>query len=74
MYCTETQTLKARKIHVCMSCGEAIQIGDEYKRWRCYDNGDAGTVKMHNECLAAHGYSAFEFEPHGYPRGEAVEN
>jgi predicted RNA-binding Zn-ribbon protein involved in translation (DUF1610 family) len=75
-FCTTTETLKARKRHVCMSCGEQINAGDTYKRWRCYDGGDAGTVKMHPECQAAHqadadkyGGGAWEFTPFSYPRG-----
>lgn len=77
MYCTDTETLKARKPHRCMSCGETIAAGEEYKRWRCYEDGDAGTVKMHPECYAAHcdsaGGCAWEFTPYSYPRGEAVD-
>ncbi len=80
MYCTDTETLKARKPHRCMSCGEAIAAGEEYKRWRCYDGGDAGTVKMHPECYSAHcadaegmGGGPWEFSPYNYPRGEAIE-
>ena len=54
MHHTETETLKARKPHRCMSCGEPIAAGETYKRWRTYDGGDAGTNKMHPECLAMH--------------------
>lgn len=77
MYCTPTETLKARKRHRCMSCGETVAIGEEYRRWRCYDSGDAGTVKMHPECYDAHckdaeGYGSgpWEFTPFSHPRGE----
>ena len=54
MYCTNTETLRARKPHVCMSCGQRIEVGETYKRWRTYDGGDAGTNKMHPECLQMH--------------------
>ena len=54
MHCTNVETLKARKAHRCMSCGEAIAPGETYVRWRCYDGGDASTNKMHSECLAMH--------------------
>jgi len=54
MHCTEIETHKARKIHICHSCGQQIQINHEYKRWRSYYEGDAGTNKMHPECLKMH--------------------
>ena len=54
MYCTDPEKHIARKIHRCMSCGEVVNVGEQYLRWRCYDNGDVGTVKMHPECLAMH--------------------
>ena len=80
MYCTEPETHKARKVHRCDSCGELINPGDEYKRWRCYDCGDVGTVKMHPECLAMHqadaekyGDREWEYSPYSHerPKGEA---
>lgn len=78
MYCTDAETHKARKPHRCMSCGEVIAIGEQYTRWRCYDGGDVGTVKMHPECHEAHcdavdGGGPWEFTPYSYPRGEACE-
>ena len=81
MYCTEVETLKARKIHLCQSCGERINVGDTYNRWRCYDSGDVGTVKMHPECYAMHcadaecmGGGPWEFSPFGHERpvGETI--
>lgn len=76
MYCTDTETLQARKPHRCMSCGEGIAVSDEYKRWRCYDDGDAGTVKMHPECYAAHcadslalGGVMWDVQPYSHSRG-----
>ena len=72
MYCTPTETLKARKPHRCMSCGELVNQSEQYVRWRCYDSGDAGTVKMHPECHAAHQADAqggqWEFTPFSYDR------
>ncbi len=72
MYCTDTETLNARKPHVCMSCGQRIEPGETYKRWRCYDGGDAGTNKMHPECYAAHSDDAingtWEYTPFSYER------
>jgi predicted RNA-binding Zn-ribbon protein involved in translation (DUF1610 family) len=76
MYCTDAENLKARKPHVCMSCGELVAAGEQYMRWRCYDDGDVGTVKMHPECHAAHAADAqkhgggmWEFTPFSHPRG-----
>ena len=77
MYCTPTETLKARKPHRCMSCGELVSQGEQYVRWRCYASGDAGTVKMHPECHAAHTDDAhggqWEFTPFSHDRPQ-VEN
>lgn len=76
MYCTDPDTFKARKLHVCMSCGQCIEVGETYKRWRSYDGGDAGTSKMHPECLAMHqeegDYGEWEYTPFSYERPEAV--
>jgi hypothetical protein len=72
MYCTPVETLSARKVHRCDSCGQLIAVGDNYKRWRTYDQGDAGTSKMHPECLAMHETDAageqWEYSPHGHER------
>lgn len=51
MHCTTPEIIKAaKKRHICSWCGQRIETGDAYKRWRCYDGIDAGTVKMHPEC------------------------
>lgn len=75
MYHTDCETLKARKPHRCMSCVEAIAVGETYKRWRTYDGGYAGTNKMHPECLAMHqadaarfGENEWEYSPYGHER------
>jgi len=47
---TEATEQLARKKHKCSWCGESIEIGESYKRYRYFDGGDAGTVKMHPEC------------------------
>jgi predicted RNA-binding Zn-ribbon protein involved in translation (DUF1610 family) len=77
MYSTETETPTARKPHICMSCGERINAGEKYTRWRCYDDGDAGTNKMHPECYAMHCADAegstWEYAPFSYERPTAQE-
>jgi len=73
MYCTPTETPKARKPHRCMSCGEKIEVGEKYIRWRCYDDG-ASTNKMHVECYQMHcddaetGGGSWEYCPFSYER------
>ncbi len=52
-YQTETTTQKSRKNRHCDWCWQRIAIGDEYKRYRVYDGGDASTVQMHPECCEA---------------------
>lgn len=51
---TTPQDIKAAaKTHGCSWCGEHIVQGMPYTRWRCFDGGDAGTVKVHPECRDA---------------------
>lgn len=50
---TETTTQKARKRHRCTWCWEYVEKGEVYKRYRYFDGGDAGTVKLHLECHEA---------------------
>lgn len=52
MHATATETHKAKKLHRCDWCWQFIDAGETYKRYRFYDSGDAGTVKMHPECYA----------------------
>jgi len=50
---TTRTTQKARQQHRCSWCGQKIEPGSLYHRWRWFDDGDASTVKMHDECLGA---------------------
>jgi len=56
----------AQKKHRCSWCGEAIEIGDTYSRYRYFMDGDAGSVRMHPECLNA-------MQTEGQETGEWVE-
>lgn len=51
MYCTPTETRKARKQHRCTYCAEQIEVGEKYYRWMSVNEGKAFTNKMHPECL-----------------------
>ena len=73
---TETENIKAaKKMHACSWCGETIEIGQPYARWRWYDSGDAVTVKAHPECrlawdeLASEEGGSVEVYPGENPRG-----
>lgn len=50
MFITETTTHNARKQHRCDWCWQFILPLNQYKRYRFYEGGDAGTIKMHPEC------------------------
>ena len=74
---TETTTQNAAKRHRCSWCWQSIEVGEEYKRYRVFHQGDAGTVKMHPECFDAMQQEAdeeggfFEWTP-GQERPEKV--
>lgn len=50
---TDPTTQTARKPHRCEWCWQPIQTGETYTRYRYFDGGDAGTVKLHPECFDA---------------------
>ena len=50
---TEPTSQKAAKQHRCTWCWQFILPGESYTRYRHYDGGDVGTVKMHPECFDA---------------------
>ena len=50
MYATEIETHKAKKQHRCDWCWQFVNADETYKRYRYYNGGDVGTVKMHPEC------------------------
>ena len=43
---TETTNHVARKNHRCTWCWQLVKPGESYKRYRFFDGGDTGTVKM----------------------------
>ena len=65
----------AKKVHSCSWCDQRIDTGESYFRYRWFDGGDAGTVKLHPECkqawddLAAIDGQDLEVYPGQYPRG-----
>lgn len=52
-HATPIEAHKAKKQHRCDWCWQFIESGETYKRYRCYQDGDASTVKMHPECCDA---------------------
>ena len=50
---TKTTTQRAKKTYRCTWCWQSIEQGEEYKRYRHFNQGDTGTEKMHSECYDA---------------------
>lgn len=50
---TATETHQAQKRHRCDWCWQFVEVGEEYKRYRSFYQGNAGTVRMHPECYDA---------------------
>lgn len=76
MTTTNHETIKAaKKAHTCEWCGERINVGESYVRYRWFHDGEAGTNRMHPECDGACNEAArqeggfIEFTPGEYARG-----
>jgi hypothetical protein len=70
--------LAARKVYRCDWCGDVIPVFGIYWRYRCFMDGDSGTVRMHSECLTAMREEAasqdtgwLEWSPYSNQRGLA---
>ena len=51
---TEPETIKAaKKAHICSWCGEKIDAGETYIRYRWFSADGASVVKEHPECYDA---------------------
>ena len=59
---TETTTQKAKIQHRCNWCWQFIVPGEQYARYRFFDGGNAGTVKIHPECFKAMQVEASEWD------------
>jgi hypothetical protein len=76
---TTPSQLTAAKDHCCDWCGERIDAGTRYWRWRWFSHGDAATCKAHPECYAAMQDAAqdnggdIEFTPGDHSRGSIGE-
>lgn len=70
---------KARKEHICEWCGEKINIGEKYYRYKGIYDGDFQDTCMHLECeLASQKFFAEniyedEFTPYEFKRGSVEE-
>ena len=53
MTSTPVERHTARTNHVCTWCGEAINAGESYHRYRWFGSDGPVQVKMHPECLDA---------------------
>lgn len=60
-HCTKPTEQNAKKIHRCYWCWQFIERGEQYKRYRWFDGGEAGTAKMHPECFEAMQQEASEW-------------
>jgi len=50
---SKVKTLTAAKKQRCSWCGEIINVGEQYFRYRFWNNKEVGVVKMHPECFDA---------------------
>lgn len=78
MFCSDTETVKARKPHLCSWCGQHINPGETYKTWNSVDGDSWHTNKMHTECESAmqeetRMYGENEYTPYEHERPEPAK-
>jgi len=52
MFCTDVETVTAKKKHACTWCAQEISAGEKYLKWKSFEDSWF-TNKMHHECKAA---------------------
>ena len=71
MRTSDIETHKADRGHECHACGQRIERGETYMRYRLWDGALSQTVRMHIECLSAmHVLSNEDGEFTQWQRGE----
>jgi len=60
MICTTPTWQRTRKHRHCDWCGGDIEVGDIYVRWRCFEDAEAATCRVHPECDAAASKAALD--------------
>lgn len=65
MFCTDKESIVARKPHRCTWCGQEIAKGERYDMWKSVDDGWF-TNRMHPECVEACDEECREFHDNEY--------
>ena len=78
VYTADQSILASSKRRACDWCGEAIEVGRPYVRWRWFGGDSPATVRVHPECKGALGDEAaecggvIEFTPGDHHRGKGA--
>ncbi len=65
MFCTDTQTIVARKEHQCTWCAQTIAKGESHRMWKSV-GGSWFTNRMHPECADACNEECLEWHDNEY--------